>query len=212
VSISVEEGEVVGLLGRNGAGKTTTLLTIMGYLRARRGAVVFRGERLGGLHTCRIARLGIGFVPQERRIFPSLTVRENLTIGNRRNGRGRWSVEDMWNVFPNLHAREKNLGCHLSGGEQQMLAIARALMVDPVLLLLDEPSEGLAPLIVERIVNVLHEVKGKGLTILLVEQNLGTALKLADRHYVLSKGEICYSGTSGELQENEAVKKQYLGV
>lgn len=212
VSLSVEEGEVVGLLGRNGAGKTTTLLTIMGYLRARQGAIVFRGEGLGGLHPYRVARRGIGFVPQERRIFPSLTVRENLSIGERSDARGRWSVEDMWNIFPNLHARQKNLGCHLSGGEQQMLAIARALMVDPTLLLLDEPSEGLAPLIVEKIVHVLHEVKGKGLTILLIEQNLGTALKLADRHYVLSKGEICYSGTSSELEANEEVKKKYLGV
>lgn len=212
VSFSVEEGEVVGLLGRNGAGKTTTLLTLMGYVRARYGAIAFRGKPLLGLHPYRVARRGIGFVPQERRIFPSLTVRENLTIGQRRNGSGRWSVEDVWNLFPNLYARQKNLGGHLSGGEQQMLAIARALMVDPALLLLDEPSEGLAPLVVQKIVRVLHEVKGKGLTILLIEQNLSTALKLADRHYVLSKGEICWSGTSIELEQNPEVKKNYLGV
>ena len=212
ISLSVAEGEVVGLLGRNGAGKTTTLLTIMGYVRCREGTVGYKGERLDGLHTHRIARRGISFVPQERRIFPSLTVRENLTVGQRRAGRGRWSLNDIFEIFPNLGARQKNLGCHLSGGEQQMLAIARALMLDPSVLLLDEPSEGLAPLIVEKIVQVLCDVKGTGLPILLVEQNLHTALKLADRHYILSKGEICYQGSSIELEADGAVKRQYLGV
>ncbi len=212
VSLSVGEGEVVGLLGRNGAGKSTTLLTVMGYMRKRKGAVLFKGERIDGLQPHLVARRGIGFVPQERRIFPSLTVRENLTVGARRNGKGRWRLEDLFEIFPNLRERQKNLGCHLSGGEQQMLAIARALMVDPALLLLDEPSEGLAPRIIDNIVHVLREVKGRGLPILLVEQNFATALKLADRHYVLSKGEICYTGTSDELRANEAVKKEYLGV
>jgi branched-chain amino acid transport system ATP-binding protein len=212
VSLSVREGEVVGLLGRNGTGKSTTLLTIMGYIRKRKGAVLFRGERIDGLQPYLVARRGIGFVPQERRIFPSLTVRENLTIGGRRDGRGRWSLEELFDIFPNLRERQKNLGCHLSGGEQQMLAIARALMVDPALLLLDEPSEGLAPQIVDKIVRVLRDVKEKGLPILLVEQNLATALKLADRHYVLSKGEICYAGASDELNTNEAVRKEYLGI
>jgi len=212
VSLSVGEGEVVGLLGRNGAGKSTTLLTIMGYIRKRAGAVLFRGQRLDGLQPYLVARRGIGFVPQERRIFPSLTVRENLTVAARRNGQGRWSLEELFEIFPNLRERQKNLGCHLSGGEQQMLAIARALMVDPALLLLDEPSEGLAPQVVDRIVHVLRDVKGRGLPILLVEQNLATALKLADRHYVLSKGEICYAGSSEELKANAAVKKEYLGI
>ena len=212
ISLSVGQGEVVGLLGRNGAGKTTTLLTIMGYVRCREGTIAYEGERLDGLHPHRIARRGISFVPQERRIFPSLSVRENLTVGERRSGRGRWKLNDIFEIFPNLGARQKNLGCHLSGGEQQMLAIARALMLDPSVLLLDEPSEGLAPLIVEKIVQVLRDVKGTGLPILLIEQNLSTALKLADRHYILSKGEICYQGSSIELEANGAVKRQYLGV
>jgi branched-chain amino acid transport system ATP-binding protein len=212
ISLSVGEGEVVGLLGRNGAGKTTTLLTIMGYVRGRVGEILFRGARLDGLQPYLIARRGIGFVPQERRIFPSLTVRENLAVGERRDGGGRWSIDDVLDIFPGLRPRQKHLGCHLSGGEQQMLAIARALMVDPALLLLDEPSEGLAPLVVDKIIEVLHEVKGKGLSILLVEQNLGTALKVADRQYVLSKGEVCYAGTSSELQADESVKKQYLAI
>lgn len=212
ISLSVAEGEVVGLLGRNGAGKTTTLLTIMGYVRCREGTIGYKGERLDGLHPYLIARRGISFVPQERRIFPSLTVRENLTVGERRAGRGRWSLNDIFEIFPNLGARQKNLGCHLSGGEQQMLAIARGLMLDPSVLLLDEPSEGLAPLIVDKILQVLREVKGTGLPILLVEQNLNTALKLADRHYILSKGEICYQGSSSELEADGPVKRQYLGV
>lgn len=212
VSLSVNAGEVVGLLGRNGAGKTTTLLTIMGYLRSRGGRIVFRGGRVDGLPPYLIARRGFGFVPQERRIFPSLTVRENLTIGERRSGGGRWNLDETLHMFPSLRERQKHLGCHLSGGEQQMLAIARALMVNPALLLLDEPSEGLAPLIVEKVVEVLRDVKESGMPILLIEQNLETALKLADRHYILSKGEIVYAGTSPELANDEATKKAYLGV
>jgi branched-chain amino acid transport system ATP-binding protein len=212
VSLTVAEGEVVGLLGRNGAGKTTTLLTIMGYVRCRDGTIAYKGARLDGLHPYRVARRGIGLVPQERRIFPSLTVRENLTVGERRSRRGRWTLKDIFEIFPNLGARSKHLGSHLSGGEQQMLAIARALMLDPSMLLLDEPSEGLAPLIVDKIVNVLRDVKCKGLPILLIEQNLQTALKLADRHYILSKGEICYRGSSKDLEADEAVKSRYLGV
>ncbi len=184
----------------------------MGYIRPPEGSISFRGARLNGLHSYMIARRGIGFVPQERRIFPSLTVRENLTLGERHGGDVRWSLDEVLEIFPNLRERLKHLGCHLSGGEQQMLAIARALMVNPALLLLDEPTEGLAPLIVEKIVKVLRDVKGKGLPILLIEQNLDTALKLADRHYILSKGEVCYTGTSAELQSDEAVKKAYLGV
>lgn len=212
VSLALGKGEAVGLLGRNGAGKTTTLLTIMGYLRPPKGSIRFGGERLDGLHPYLIARRGIGFVPQERRIFPSLTVHENLTVGERRNGCVRWSLDEVLEIFPNLRERQKHLGCHLSGGEQQMLAIARALLVNPELLLLDEPSEGLAPIIVDKIVHVLHEVKGKGLPILLVEQNLAAALALADRHYILAKGAVCYTGTSEELNRDEAVKKGLLGV
>jgi branched-chain amino acid transport system ATP-binding protein len=212
ISMSVAEGEVVGLLGRNGAGKTTTLLTIMGYVRCRDGTIAYKGARVDGFRPHLIARRGIGFVPQERRIFSSLTVRENLTVGEPRRGRGRWTLKDIFEIFPSLEARKKHLGSNLSGGEQQMLAIARALMLDPAMLLLDEPSEGLAPMIVDRIVQVLRDVKGKGLPILLIEQNLRTALQLADRHYILSKGEICYEGLSRELESDEAVKSRYLGV
>ena len=212
VSLRVAQGEVVGLLGRNGAGKTTTLLTIMGYVRCREGTIAYKGARVDGLRPHLIVRRGIGFVPQERRIFSSLTVHENLTVGEPRRGQGRWTLKDIFEIFPNLEARKKHLGSNLSGGEQQMLAIARALMLDPSLLLLDEPSEGLAPMIVEKIVKVLREVKNKGLPILLIEQNLHTALELADRHCILSKGEICYRGSSKELKADEAVKSRYLGV
>jgi len=211
-SLSVGEGEVVGLLGRNGAGKTTTLLTIMGYVRNRGGPISFCGERIDTLPPHLIARRGVGFVPQERRIFPSLTVRENLTVGERGNSPGRWGLEEILRMFPRLRERQKHLGCHLSGGEQQMLAIARALMMNPALLLLDEPSEGLAPLIVEKVVEVLREVKETGMPILLVEQNLETALKLAGRYYILEKGEVCYAGTSRELANDDAAKKAFLGV
>jgi branched-chain amino acid transport system ATP-binding protein len=160
-----------------------------------------------------VARLGFGFVPQERGIFPSLTVRENLTVFARkgRNG-GRWTIERVFELFPNLQARESNLGFQLSGGEQQMLSIARALMLNPVLLLLDEPSEGLAPMIVNEIVRVLKNLKGEGLAILLVEQNLHTALAVADRHHVMNKGEICFTGTSAELEGNEFVLRNFLSV
>jgi branched-chain amino acid transport system ATP-binding protein len=213
VSLSVREGEVVCLLGRNGAGKTTTILTVMGYLKPRPGRIVYDGRDISALPPYAVARLGFGFVPQERGIFPSLTVRENLTVFSRkgRNG-GRWTIERVFELFPNLQARENNLGFQLSGGEQQMLSIARALMLNPVLLLLDEPSEGLAPMIVSEIVRVLKNLKGEGLAILLVEQNLHTALAVADRHHVMNKGEICFTGTSAELEGNEFVLRNFLSV
>ena len=214
VSLPVREGEVVCLLGRNGAGKTTTILTIMGYLKPRPGRILFRGQDIAALPPYRVARLGFGFVPQERGIFPSLTVRENLTVFARAGGGngGRWTLERVFELFPNLRARERNLGFQLSGGEQQMLSIARALMLNPMLLLLDEPSEGLAPMIVQEIVVVLKNLKREGLAILLVEQNLHTALAVADRHHVMNKGEICFSGSSAELESNEFVLRNYLSV
>jgi branched-chain amino acid transport system ATP-binding protein len=212
VSLTVEAGEVVSLLGRNGAGKTTTVLTIMGYLAPRPGRIVWRGRDIGGMRPYRVARQGFGFVPQERGIFPSLTVRENLTVGARGGRNPRWGLAEIFRMFPRLEERQGNLGFQLSGGEQQMLSIARALMLNPEILLLDEPSEGLAPLIVEEIIATLRSLKAEGLPILLVEQNLRAALKLADRHYVLSKGEICFVGTTPELEGNEAVLKQYLSV
>ena len=214
VSLLLREGEVACLLGRNGAGKTTTILTIMGYLKPRPGRIRFNGRDIAALPPYRVARLGFGFVPQERGIFPSLTVRENLTVFARASSRsgGRWTLERVFELFPNLRARERNLGFQLSGGEQQMLSIARALMLNPTLLLLDEPSEGLAPMIVQEIVTVLKNLKREGLAILLVEQNLHTALAVGDRHHVMNKGEICFSGSSAELESNEAVLRNYLSV
>jgi branched-chain amino acid transport system ATP-binding protein len=212
VSLAVNEGEVVCLLGRNGAGKTTTILTIMGYLKPRPGRIRYRGRDTAALPPYAVARLGFGFVPQERGIFPSLTVRENLTVFARGTAGGRWTLERILELFPSLRARERNLGFQLSGGEQQMLSIARALMLNPSLLLLDEPSEGLAPMIVQDIVEVLRNLKREGLAILLVEQNLRTALAVADRHHVMNKGEICFTGSSGELEGNEFVLRNYLSV
>jgi branched-chain amino acid transport system ATP-binding protein len=212
VSLAVKEGEVVCLLGRNGAGKTTTILTIMGYLKPRPGRILYRGRDIAALPPYAVARLGFGFVPQERGIFPSLTVRENLTVFSRGTAGGRWTLERILELFPSLRARERNLGFQLSGGEQQMLSIARALMLNPSLLLLDEPSEGLAPMIVQDIIVVLRNLKREGLAILLVEQNLRTALAVADRHHVMNKGEICFTGSSGELEGNEFVLRNYLSV
>ena len=215
VSFTVQKGEVVCLLGRNGAGKTTTILTVMGYITPRSGTVRYQGQKIAGLAPYQVARRGVGFVPQERGIFPSLTVRENLTVFSRQPGsapRAPWTLERVYKVFPRLHERERNLGFQLSGGEQQMLSIARALMLNPDLLVLDEPSEGLAPMIVNEIVTVLRGLKNEGLAILLVEQNLHTALALADRHHVMNKGEILFSGTSQDLERNEDVKRRYLAV
>jgi branched-chain amino acid transport system ATP-binding protein len=212
VSLSVKEGEVVCLLGRNGAGKSTTILTIMGYLKPRPGRILFRGRDIAALPPYRVSRLGFGYVPQERGIFPSLTVHENLTVFARGGGRGCWTLERVFKLFPNLRARERNLGFQLSGGEQQMLSIARALLLNPALLVLDEPSEGLAPMIVQEIVEVLKSLKREGLAILLVEQNLRAALAVADRHHVMNKGEICFSGSSTELEGNDFVLRNYLSV
>jgi branched-chain amino acid transport system ATP-binding protein len=212
VSLSVKEGEVVCLLGRNGAGKTTTILTIMGYLKPRHGRIRYGDRDIAALPPYAVARLGVGFVPQERGIFPSLTVRENLIVFARAAGKGAWTLDRIFGLFPVLRARERNLGFQLSGGEQQMLSIARALMLNPTLLLLDEPSEGLAPIIVQEIIEVLKGLKGEGLAILLVEQNLRTAFALADRHHVMNKGEICFTGSSAELENNEHVLRNYLSV
>jgi branched-chain amino acid transport system ATP-binding protein len=212
VSLSVRKGEVVCLLGRNGAGKTTTIMTVMGYLHPRAGSIRYNGRDIGVLPPYAVARLGFGFVPQERGIFPSLTVRENLTVFARQTGNGGWTLQRIFGLFPSLHARERNLGFQLSGGEQQMLSIARALMLNPSLLLLDEPSEGLAPLIVQEIIEVLKRLKGEGLAILLVEQNLRAAFAVADRHHVMNKGTICFTGSTPELEGNEFVLRNYLSV
>jgi branched-chain amino acid transport system ATP-binding protein len=212
VSLCVAKGEVVCLLGRNGAGKTTTILTVMGYLHPRDGHIRHNGRNIGTLPPYAVSRLGVGFVPQERGIFPSLTVRENLTVFARGGGKDAWTLQRILDLFPNLRARERNLGFQLSGGEQQMLSIARALMLNPELLLLDEPSEGLAPLIVEEIVQVLRSLKREGLALLLVEQNLRAALTVGDRHHIMNKGEICFTGSSSEIENNEDVLRDYLSV
>ena len=213
VSFAVRPGEVVCLLGRNGAGKTTTILTVMGYLKPRPGRILYEGRDIAGQPPYALARLGFGFVPQERGIFPSLTVHENLTVFARRGrASNTWTLPRIFELFPVLRARERNLGFQLSGGEQQMLSIARALMLNPALLLLDEPSEGLAPMIVQQIVQVLARLKREGLAILLVEQSLPTALALGDRHHVMSKGEIRFSGSSAELERDDLVLRTYLSV
>jgi branched-chain amino acid transport system ATP-binding protein len=212
VSLAVREGEVACLLGRNGAGKTTTILTVMGYLHPRPGRIRYDGRDIAALPPYLVARLGFGFVPQERGIFPSLTVRENLTTFARSSGSGYWTLPRIFELFPQLQSRERNLGFELSGGEQQMLSIARALMLNPRVLLLDEPSEGLAPMIVQEIVKVLARLKQEGLAILLVEQNLPTAFTVGDRHHVMNKGEICFTGSSAELERDDVVLRNYLSV
>jgi branched-chain amino acid transport system ATP-binding protein len=212
VSLAVRQGEVACLLGRNGAGKTTTILTVMGYLHPRPGRIRYNGCDIAALPPYLVARLGFGFVPQERGIFPSLTVRENLTTFARSGGSGYWTLPRIFELFPQLQSRERNLGFELSGGEQQMLSIARALMLNPRVLLLDEPSEGLAPMIVQEIVKVLARLKQEGLAILLVEQNLPTAFTVGDRHHVMNKGEICFTGSSAELERDDVVLRNYLSV
>jgi branched-chain amino acid transport system ATP-binding protein len=209
VSLQVRPGEAVALLGRNGAGKTTTLHGVVGFAPPRAGRVRFAGEEIAGLPPYRIARKGMALVPQGRRIFPRLTVRENLLLGARS---GAWDLARVEALFPVLAARAGDGGSQLSGGEQQMLAIGRALLTNPRLLLLDEPSEGLAPVIVEQIRDVLVRLKGDGLSLLLVEQNLQLALDVADRVYVLQKGAVVCEDSAAGFAANEAAKHQFLGI
>ncbi|WP_256300129.1 ABC transporter ATP-binding protein [Haloarchaeobius salinus] len=216
VTMDVEEGEVVTLVGRNGVGKTTTLRSIVGVVEPTAGEIRFHGEDITGSPSEAVARDGIGFVPEERRVFPGLTVTENLKMG-RFGGADtahRRSVEDIWELdaFENLRERKDSRGTDLSGGEQQMLAIARALVAGADLLLLDEPTEGLAPIIVERVADLVTELNEEGITVLLVEQNVAVASALADRVYILDKGEIVYEGTPEELDANEEVRDRHLGV
>ncbi|WP_303647357.1 ABC transporter ATP-binding protein [Haloarchaeobius sp. FL176] len=216
VTMDVEEGEVVTLVGRNGVGKTTTLRSIVGVVEPTAGEVRFRGEEITGSSSETVARDGIGFVPEERRVFPGLTVTENLKMG-RFGGADtahRRSVEDIWELdaFENLRERKDSRGTDLSGGEQQMLAIARALVAGADLLLLDEPTEGLAPIIVERVADLVRELNEEGITVLLVEQNVAVASALADRVYILDKGSIVYEGTPEELDADEEVRDRHLGI
>lgn len=212
-SLEVKEGSAVALLGRNGMGKTTTIRTIMGFTPPRRGVIRFRGKDISHLDSYRIAKMGIGLVPQGRLIFPSLTVLENLTMAARGGDQeGAWDLERVYGAFPVLRQRAKYMGTLLSGGEQQMLTIARALMTNPLLLLMDEPSEGLAPIIVKEIGKIIRDLKESGFSILLVEQNLPMALGLADYSYIISKGVVVYQSSPGELMGDEEIKARYLGV
>jgi len=210
VSLTVGAGEVVAILGRNGVGKTTLMRSIIGFTPPRRGTVRFKGRDITGWASYRMTALGMALVPQGRRVFPSLSVRENLEVARR--GDGRWSLERVYAVFPRLRERQKNRANKLSGGEQQMLAIGRALMSNPALLLMDEPTEGLAPLLVRDVGRVMGELRRDGLSILLVEQNLPLALSVADRVHILSRGQIVHSSTPEELMASEEVKSRYLGV
>ena len=214
LGFEVRRGEVVVLLGRNGAGKSTTLKSVIGLARPASGEIRFDGRTISGLPPYAISRLGIGYVPEERRIFTELTVIENLEVGRRppRPGTPRWTPERLFALFPNLAELRTRRGSMMSGGEQQMLTIARTLMGNPSLILLDEPSEGLAPVIVEQMARTLRALKADGLTVVLSEQNLRFASMVGDRAYIVEKGRIRYHGTMAELAANEAVRAAYLTV
>lgn len=214
VSLAVDRGEVVALLGRNGAGKTTTLRSIMGLVKLLSGRIRFQGSKLRGKQPFEIARMGIGYVPDERRIFP-LTVEENLTLAWRhgsRNQDGSWTLERVYELFPPLREFRTRNGTSLSGGEQKMLAIGRALVTNPFLLLLDEPSEGLGPLIVRDLLRALDEIRDSGITVLLADQNLKFCRRMADRGYIIDKGLIQYQGDMEAIWGNEVIVKKYLAV
>ncbi|WP_428036595.1 ABC transporter ATP-binding protein [Amphritea sp.] len=210
LSLEVGPGELVTLLGRNGAGKTTTLRSIVGIVKPKQGSIRFNDVELVGKEVFEIARYGIALVPEHRGIFSLLSVEENLSIAVRAGS--RWSMSDVYQMFPRLYERRKNGGNELSGGEQQMLAMARALVNNPQLLLLDEPTEGLAPVIVDEIVRILERIRETGVSVLLVEQNLAVCERLADRHYVLEQGNIVYSGTGEDFRQQEIIKDRYLAV
>jgi branched-chain amino acid transport system ATP-binding protein len=212
ISLAVRPGSVVALLGRNGAGKTTLIRSIMGLTPPRRGEILFRGRSLAHLPPERIARLGLGLVPQGHRIFASLTVQENLAVIARGGGTGRWTADAAFRLFPRLRERHAQFAGTLSGGEQQMLAIARSLVANPELLLMDEPSEGLAPQIVREVGRVIGRLKEEGLSTLLVEQHIRSALRVADYVYVMSRGQIVYEGTPADLRARHEVLQQHLGV
>jgi branched-chain amino acid transport system ATP-binding protein len=213
VSLEIARGECVCLLGRNGVGKTTTIRSIMGLSRPRQGAIYWKGQPITGLPPHRVARLGLGFVPEDRRIFAELTAWENLDVARRVSGRiGRWTIEAVYEVFPKLREVRDRQGGFLSGGEQQMLTIARTLMLNPELLLLDEPSEGLAPLVVDQLLERVTELKRQGLTILLAEQGIGFSLSLADRVYVLEKGAVRFSGPATALRDDAGLRNKLLAL
>ncbi|MFQ5852506.1 MAG: ABC transporter ATP-binding protein [Candidatus Binatia bacterium] len=212
MSLKVDKGTVVAVLGRNGVGKTTLIRSIIGFTPPRRGKILFKGEDVTRFPPYRIAKMGMGLVPQGRRIFGSLDVKENLEISARNQGNSGWNMGRIFSLFPRLKERIRHKGNKLSGGEQQMLASARALMGNPEFLLMDEPSEGLAPLLLRELGRVVQQLKEEGLSILLVEQNLLFALRVADYVYVISKGRVVYESSPQELWQNDEIKHRYLGV
>ena len=209
LSLELAEGQILGLLGRNGVGKTTLVNSIVGFNRPRRGRIVFKGNDITGLSSFETIRNGMGLVPQGRRVFPSLNVEENLKVASTN---GAWTLPRVYELFPRLEERRKQRAKTLSGGEQQMLAIARGLMTNPDCLIMDEPSEGLAPIIIQTVWQAVSKLKAQGLSILLVEQNAALALQLVDYVHVISKGRVAYSGTPKDLWADEDVKSRYLGI
>ncbi len=214
MELDVAAGEVATLMGRNGMGKTTTVNAVMGLLPAARGSIEFEGRRVETLPAFRIARLGLGLVPEGRQIFPNLSVRENLVAAaaNRERRATPWTLQRVFEFFPRLGERQRNMGNQLSGGEQQMLAIGRALMTNPKLLILDEATEGLAPIIRQEIWACLARLKGEGQAILVIDKNVGALVRLADRHHVVEKGRVVWTGTSEALSRDSALQHKYLGV
>ena len=212
VSFDVGAGEIVSLLGRNGVGRSTTLKAVTGEV-APQGAITFKGERIDGRKTHEIARRGVGYVPENRNIFPTLTVRQNLVLGIKdMRAKGRWSIDDMFDMFPNLRERADALGSVISGGEQQMLTMCRTLMGDPDLVMIDEPTEGLAPKLVEQVAGLLAEIARRGVSILLVEQKLAIALDISHRIYVMGHGKIVFDGSVDEFEADEKVRGEWLEV
>jgi branched-chain amino acid transport system ATP-binding protein len=214
IGLDLARGDVIALMGRNGAGKSTTFRAIMGLMERSAGEVVFRGQSLHGLEPFEIARLGLGYVPEDRRIFSELSVMENLEVGRQpaRDGAPLWTPDKLFAIFPNLGEMRDRPGGRMSGGEQQMLTVARTLMGNPYLVMLDEPSEGIAPKIVEDMANMILELKREGLSVLLSEQNLHFAQLVCDRAYVIEKGRVRFEGTMAELARNAEVKREYLSV
>ena len=214
MALEVKDREVVTLMGRNGMGKTTTIRSIMGMTGARSGSIAFNGVEIGAYADDRIAQLGLGLVPEGRQIFPNLTVQENLvaTAGNRQRAADPWTLDKVFGLFPGLAERRFNMGNQLSGGEQQMLAIGRALMTNPRLLILDEATEGLAPMIRVEIWKTLEQLKAAGQSILVVDKNVDALTRIADRHYIIEKGKVVWTGDSKALRKNEDIQHKYLGV